>query len=65
MTWNAATVTDETDLPTSRTTAASGYVWVLLTCWHCRHQAETDLPAHLAAGRDDVPLIRLRWHCAR
>jgi len=51
----AATVTDETDLPTPRATLASRYVRVLLTCWHCRHQADADLPALIAAGRGDVP----------
>jgi len=58
-------VTDGTDLPTPRTTLASRFVRVLLTCWHCRHQADADLPALLAAGRGDVPLVRLRWRCAR
>jgi hypothetical protein len=62
---DAAAVTDETDLPTPRTTLASRFVRVLLTCWHCRHQADADLPALIAAGRGDVPLVRLRWCCAR
>ena len=60
-----ATVTDETDLPTPRTTLASRYVRVLLTCWHCRHQADAGLPALIASGRGDVPLVQLRWRCAR
>ena len=54
-------VTDETDLPTPRTTLASRYVRVLLTCWSCRHRADADLPALVAAGHGDVPLVRLRW----
>jgi hypothetical protein len=61
-------VTDETDLPTPRTTLASRYVRALLTCWSCRHRADADLPALVAAGHGDVPLVRLRWrwrcaHC--
>jgi hypothetical protein len=59
-------MTDETDLPTPRTTLASRYVRVLLTCWHRRHQADADLDALVAAGgRGDVPLVRLRWRCGR
>ena len=61
----AATVTDETDLPTPRTTLTSRFVRVLITCWHCRHQADVDLPALIAAGRGDILLVRLRWRCAR
>jgi hypothetical protein len=58
-------MTDETDLPTPRTMLASRYVRVLLTCWHCRHQADADLPALITAGRGEVPLVRLRWRRAR
>jgi hypothetical protein len=36
-----------------------------LTCWHCGHQADADLPALIAAGHGDVPLVRLRWRCSR
>jgi hypothetical protein len=56
---------DETDLSTPRTTLASRYVRVLMTCWHCSHQADADLPALIASGRGDVPLVRLRCRCAR
>ena len=41
------------------------YVRVLLTCWHCRHQADADLRRLVEAGCGDIPLIRLRWRCAR
>jgi hypothetical protein len=58
-------VTEDAGLPTPRSTLASRYVRVLLTCWHCRHQADADLPALVAAGRGDVPLVRLRWRCTR
>jgi hypothetical protein len=57
-------VTD-TDLPTQRTTLAAPFIRVMLTCWHCRHQDDADLPALIATGRGDVPLIKLRWRCAR
>jgi hypothetical protein len=57
-------VIDDVDLPTPRTTLAARYVRVMLTCWHCRHQADADLTALIAAGRGDVPLTRLRWRCA-
>jgi hypothetical protein len=40
-------------------------VRVMLTCWHCHHQADADLPALIAAGHGDVPLILLRGRCAR
>jgi hypothetical protein len=58
-------MTDDTDLPTPRTTLAARYVRVLLTCWHCRHQADADLQGLIDGGRGDVPLVRLRWRCAR
>jgi transposase-like protein len=61
----AAALTDDADLPTARTTLASRYVRVMLTCWHCRHQADADLQGIIDAGRGDVPLIRLRWRCAQ
>jgi hypothetical protein len=35
----------EADLSTPRTILAARYVRLLLTCWHCRHQADADLPA--------------------
>ena len=61
---DAPAMTDDADLPTARTTLAARYVRVLLTCWHCRHQADADLPALIEAGRGDVPLARLRWRGA-
>jgi hypothetical protein len=27
------------------------------------HQADADFPAHIAAGRGDVPLVKLRRRC--
>ena len=41
----------EDDLPTPRTTLAARYVRVLLTCWHCRHQADADLQGLIDGGR--------------
>jgi len=52
---DAATATDEADLPTSKRTLASRFVRVLLTCWHCCHQADADLTALIVAGRGDAP----------
>jgi hypothetical protein len=56
--------TDRIDRPTPSTTLAARCVRVMLTCWHCHDQADADLPALIAAGRGDVPLIRLRWRGA-
>ena len=39
-----------------RTTLAARYVRVMLTCWHCRHQADADLQSLIDGGRGDV-----RW----
>jgi hypothetical protein len=55
-------VTDR--LPTARSTEGAGYVCVLVWCKACRHQAPADLPAIIAAGKGDVPLIQLRFRCA-
>jgi hypothetical protein len=57
--------TDRIDLPTPRTTLAARYVRVMLTCWHCRHQADADLQSLIDGGRGDVPLVQLPWRCAR
>ena len=62
---DAPPMTDDTDLPAPRTTLAARYVRVLLTCWHCRHQADADLQGLIDGGRGDVPLVRLRRRCAR
>jgi hypothetical protein len=40
-------------------------VRILLTCWHCRHQADADLQSLIDGGRGNVPLVRLRWRSAR
>ena len=58
-----AGLTDDADTP--RSTLASRYVRILLTCWHYRHQADADLQSLVDGGRGDVPLARLRWRCAR
>jgi hypothetical protein len=58
-----AAMTVDADLPTPRMTLAARYVRVLLTCWHCRHQADADLRRLVEAGRGDVPLIRMHWRC--
>jgi hypothetical protein len=55
---DAPPMTDDTDLPTPRTTLAARYVRVLLTCWHCRHQADADLQ-----GLIDGAVAMSRW-CA-
>ena len=47
------------------TRLAAPFLRVLLTCRHCRHQDDADLPALIDSGRGDVPLIRLRWRCAQ
>ena len=57
-------LTDDTSLPTPRTTLKASYVRVLLTCWSCKHQCDADLQGLVDGGRGDVPLIRLRWRCA-
>jgi hypothetical protein len=53
------------DLPTAKTTLRTGYVRVLLTCRSCLHKQDADLQALVEAGRGDVPLVNLRWRCAR
>ena len=62
---DAPAMTDDTDLPTPRTTLAARYVRVLLTCWHCRHHADADLQGLIDGDRGDVPLVRLRRRCTR
>ena len=52
------------DLPTPRSTLRSRYARLLVWCKACRHQPEADLQALVAAGRGDVPLIRLRFRCS-
>lgn len=52
------------DLPTPRTTLRTGYVRVVVYCKSCRHQADTDLEALVAARLGDVPLRNLRFRCA-
>ena len=50
------------ELPTPRSIAAAGFrvhVW----CKSCRHAKDADLTALIAAGKGDVPLVRLRWRC--
>ena len=37
---------------------------VLVWCKACCRQADADLQALVAAGRGDVPLIRLRFRCS-
>ncbi len=34
-----------------------------VVCNACQHVAEVDVPALIAAGRGDVPLIELRFVC--
>jgi hypothetical protein len=55
------TVTNETDLPTPKTTLASRYVRVVLTCWQCRHQADMICTSPDRA----VPSAAARWVCDR
>jgi hypothetical protein len=50
-------------LPTPRSTLATSYVRVLMWCKACRHRADADLPALVAAGRGDAPLRALRFRC--
>jgi hypothetical protein len=52
-------------LPTPASTLAAGYVRVLVWCKACRHRADADLPALIAAGRGDTPLRELRFQCTR
>ena len=51
--------------PTPQTTLRAGYVRVVLTCRSCLHQGDADLDALIASGRGDMPLVQLRWQCAR
>jgi hypothetical protein len=48
------------ELPTPRSMARTGFrvhVW----CKSCRHAKDADLPALIADGRGDVPLVQMRW----
>ena len=52
------------DLPTARSMAPTGFrvhVW----CKACRHSGNADLEALIRAGKGDIPLVRLKWQCAR
>lgn len=52
------------DPPTARDMLKYGCYGVRITCAACDHTAFADLPALVAAGRGDVPLIHLRFRCA-
>jgi hypothetical protein len=52
------------DLPTARSMAPTGFrihVW----CKACRHSGNADLDALIRNGKGDIPLVRLKWRCAR
>ena len=51
----------DTALPTPRTTAAD----LSVTCNACLHSANADLAQLVADGFGDVPLIELRFRCAK
>jgi transposase-like protein len=55
----------EDALPTPRTALRTRYVRVLVFCNSCRHQADADLGAIVAAGRGDMPLSELRFRCSQ
>lgn len=58
---NVAAMSD--GLPTPRCTLRTGYVCVHVWCKACRHVADADLKALIAAGRGDLPLKDLRFRC--
>lgn len=37
----------------------------MLTCRSCLHRRDADLQALIDAGKGDVPLVHLKWRCAR
>lgn len=49
-------------LPTAR--GYAGIHRVTVICQTCDHVADLDLPAVVASGRGDVPLIQLRLRCS-
>jgi hypothetical protein len=52
------------DLPTARTMAPTGlrvHVW----CKACRHSVDADFDALIRDGKGDVPLVQLKWQCAK
>ena len=55
---------DHHELPTLRSMLTSSHVAVLVCCKSRRHQSAADLQRLVEAGRDDVPLIELRWRSA-
>jgi hypothetical protein len=55
----------EDALPTPRAALRTRYVRVLVFCNSCRHQADADLGAIVAAGRGDMPLTELRFRCSQ
>jgi hypothetical protein len=59
----AATLPYSGDLPTPRDYA--GIHVVHAVCTRCDHLAELDLPALVAGGLGDVPLISLRLRCGK
>jgi len=56
---------DHHELPTPRSTLATGFVRVLVFCTSCRHQRDADLQRLITAGHGDVPLIHLKFRCSR
>jgi hypothetical protein len=50
--------------PTPRTTLRAHYR-VTIYCKHCTNSSQLDLPALIAAGYGDTPLLDLRLKCQR
>jgi hypothetical protein len=52
---------DSHELPTprsiSRTTGYRVHIW----CKSCRHAKDADVAELIAAGRGDVPLVKMKW----
>jgi hypothetical protein len=45
------------DLPTARSMAPR--------CKACRHSVDADLDALIRDSKGDIPLVRLKWQCAK
>jgi hypothetical protein len=53
------------DLPTARSMLAAKFLRLHVWCKACHHAADADLQALIDKGRGDVPLIRMRFRCAK
>ena len=53
------------ELPTARSMLGTKFLRLHVWCKACHHAADADLQALIDSGHGDVPLIKLRFRCAK